>query len=152
MKTKNHTPFLFISLVFLIQLFISSCGPKKTSTETDYSLIKFSHEDSLKAPVFQFTEATYDFGTIQEGGIIRHRFNFKNMGKSPLMITNIQTSCGCTTPNFNPKPLASQDTGSFTIQFNSSGKAGPQTKIITIFANTIPRTHKVALVGIVNHH
>jgi hypothetical protein len=110
----------------------------------------FTHQDSVNAPEFSKEPNVYDFGTINDGDIIHHVFHFRNVGHSPLVIKNIKPSCGCTAVDFTHRPVAVSDTGSFNIQFNSKGKYGPQTKIITIFANTIPRVHQVIIRGIVN--
>jgi len=111
----------------------------------------FTHEDSVNAPAFSKEAPVYDFGTIQEGDIVHHVFHFRNVGRSPLVLKNIKPSCGCTAVDFSRQPIAVNDTGSFHIKFDSKGKFGPQIKIITIFANTIPRVHQVSIKGIVNN-
>src|SRR5680860_207837 len=45
---------------------------------------------------FEFEEMEFEFGTIKEGEKVEHQFNFTNTGESPLVISNVQASCGCT--------------------------------------------------------
>ena len=42
--------------------------------------------------------ATHDFGEIAQGDKVEHTFRFRNTGNEPLVITNVQVTCGCTTP------------------------------------------------------
>lgn len=108
-------------------------------------------QDSLLAPRFTFVGKDYRFGTVKTGALVRHDFSFVNAGKTPLVISDIYASCGCTTPHFDHKPVAPGATGHIQVVFDTEGKAGVQQKIITITANTIPRLSQVALVGIVTN-
>jgi len=49
------------------------------------------------APKVEILEKTYDFGKISLKDVAKHDFKIKNVGKSPLVITDIMTSCHCTT-------------------------------------------------------
>jgi len=102
-----------------------------------------------QAPVMKFETASHDFGTIQEGQIITRTFSFTNTGKTPLIIENAVASCGCTVPDWPRKPVASGAKADIKVEFNSRGKAGPQQKTITIYANTQPRESVLLLVGAV---
>jgi hypothetical protein len=148
---KNLSIFIIV-LLFLICGILNACvqNTKKIGDGHLNKIEIFTRRDSLSAPIFFFYDPSFDFKSVSEGAYVEHTFHYKNIGHSPLIITKIQTSCGCTTPNFSPRPIAISDTGSFHIVFNSKGKMGPQTKIITIFANTIPRMHRVVLLGVVN--
>ena len=57
-------------------------------------------------------ELTYNFGTIAEAdGLASHTFVVKNTGDSPLVITRITASCGCTQPEWTKAPIAPGKTG-----------------------------------------
>jgi hypothetical protein len=45
-------------------------------------------------------ETSFDFGRIPQGKPVTHNFVITNTGKDPLVIENVQASCGCTTPEF----------------------------------------------------
>ena len=49
--------------------------------------------------VFQFESEVIDYGTIDQNSDGIRAFKFKNVGKSPIIITNVKTSCGCTVPS-----------------------------------------------------
>lgn len=100
-------------------------------------------------PKFKFEQYVYDFGQIAEGQIVKHIFKFKNTGKTPLIIQNASATCGCTVPEWTKEPVAPGDEGELRVEFNSSGKSGPQTKAITIYANTDPANTELTIKGIV---
>lgn len=103
-----------------------------------------------KMPVITFTDSTlYNFGTVAEGAVIEKTFHFKNDGKFPLIINNITSSCGCTTPEWPRDPIASQETSSILVRFNTKGKVGPQLKTVTVYANTTPAESELKIQGIV---
>ncbi len=67
-----------------------------------------------------------------------------NTGNEPLIITNVQVSCGCTTPKGWPRdPVMPGGKGELTVAFNSTGKMGAQTKPVTIISNAINDTKLV---------
>lgn len=99
-------------------------------------------EDSLmgiaNAPMIQFEKESVDFGTITEGDSVSHVFKFKNMGKSPLTITDVQVQCGCTVASKPEYPIGVGKEGQITVSFNSEGKLGANKKFVTIYSNANP--------------
>ncbi len=94
--------------------------------------------DPENAGKFSFKEESHNFGTIEEGTIAKHDFEFTNTGEAPLVITNAQGSCGCTVPEWPREPIAPGETGKIHVEFNSTNRTGNQTKQVTLTANTIP--------------
>jgi hypothetical protein len=100
--------------------------------------------------VFQFSEIEHDFGTIEEGKVITHNFKFVNMGESPLVISDIQASCGCTSPDWTKTPVKPGEEGYVKVVFNSAAKVGVQSPTVSITANTSPSVTRLRLKGTVN--
>lgn len=95
-------------------------------------------------PVMTWDKSTHDFGNIEQGDVVEHTFKFTNTGTEPLIITNVQVSCGCTTPKGWPRdPVMPGGTGELTVAFNSTGKMGAQTKPVTIISNAVNDTRLV---------
>lgn len=104
-----------------------------------------------KMPVFALIDsASYEFGTVEEGAIVEHSFRFRNDGEYPLILNNISSSCGCTTPEWPKDPIGPKQTSSIKVRFDTKHKAGPQVKTITVYANTEPAYSELRLKGIVN--
>jgi hypothetical protein len=94
-----------------------------------------------------FLESKYNFGKIHQNDVVEHTFKFKNTGTAPLVISNIGTSCGCTTPDWTKEPVAPGKTGSITAKFNSAGKMGMQNKVLTVESNSVSGSTMVSLEG-----
>jgi len=106
-----------------------------------------SDVDKDKLPFFEFVEEVVDFGTITQGEVVSTNFKFKNVGKSDLIISSAQGSCGCTVPEWPKEPIKPGQEGKIAVTFNSTGKQGKQNKTITLVANTMPNTKVIALKG-----
>jgi len=84
--------------------------------------------------VFETTE--HDFGTFKESeGPQAYNFAFVNQGATPLILNNVQASCGCTTPEWTKKPVAPGEKGFIKVSYNPANRPGPFNKTITVSAN-----------------
>lgn len=97
--------------------------------------------------VIKFDQDVFDFGKINPGDKVNHKFRFINKGKSPLIITDSYATCGCTTPKWPHTPIKPGESGIIDVTFNSAGKSGLQDKQITVVANTEPNHVVVHLIG-----
>lgn len=94
--------------------------------------------------VITWDKATHDFGEIMQGDKVEHTFHFTNTGNKELVITNVEVTCGCTTPKGWPRdPITPGNSGELTIAFNSTGKIGKQNKVITITSNSVGAVNQV---------
>ena len=99
------------------------------------------------APVMKFTESEFDFGDIKANAQVRHTFTFTNAGKSPLLIADATSSCGCTTPSWTKEPVAPGAQGTLQVQFDSRGKHGIISKQVAVRANTQPSVTTILIKG-----
>lgn len=89
-----------------------------------------------KYPVISFDKNEHDFGEIMDGTPVETVFNYTNTGDSPLVVTNIKSTCGCTVPqDWSKEPLAAGQSDKFTVKFNGKG-SGKTSKAVTVTANT----------------
>lgn len=103
---------------------------------------------SAQQPVITFEKTEHDFGKINEGdGRVSVVFNFKNEGMSPLVLSNVRASCGCTTPTWTKEPVEPGQTGSITVTFNPNGRPGKFQKTVTITSNASEPTTRVYIKG-----
>lgn len=83
-----------------------------------------------------FEEKVYNFGTILEkNGKITHTFVFKNNGKAPVVIDEINSGCGCIGNVVSKEPVKPGEKGKVTITFNPEYKSGFFSKEIIVFSN-----------------
>ena len=142
---------LMLSVAIISVIF--SCSNGKNSDDLSTDLINNPNSanetnvDKDKLPFFEFEEEVVNFGTITQGEIVSTSFKFKNVGKSDLIISSAQGSCGCTIPEWPKEPIKPGENAKIAVTFNSTGKQGLQNKTITIVSNTIPNTKVIALKG-----
>ena len=60
-----------------------------------------------------FNEYTHDFGTIDEGDVVVHTFEFVNSGTEPLILDKCSGSCGCTVPECPKEPILPGKSGKY---------------------------------------
>ncbi len=91
--------------------------------------------DSNNGPDLSFKETTHDFGDITQGDVVEHVFAFENTGNEPLILSDVKTTCGCTAPSWPKEPVMPGESAEMTVKFNSRGKMGRITKVITVVSN-----------------
>lgn len=73
----------------------------------------------------QFAETTFDYGEIKEdGGAAMARFEARNVGDEPVVVVEVMTSCGCTTPYFDRKPIKAGETFCLEIRYDPMNRPG----------------------------
>ncbi|MCE7865142.1 MAG: DUF1573 domain-containing protein [Bacteroidetes bacterium CHB5] len=94
------------------------------------------NKNEVKADVAVFTwdNTTHDFGKVKQGTPVTHEFKFTNTGKVPLVITNVQASCGCTTPAWTKEPVMPGGQGFIKATYNAAS-VGAFNKTVTVTAN-----------------
>ncbi|HEY9116526.1 MAG TPA: DUF1573 domain-containing protein [Roseivirga sp.] len=98
---------------------------------------------------FQWETTMYNFGTIQQGEVVNYTFKFTNNGTEDLRIQSTSASCGCTVPNHTKDPIPPGGSGEIVVRFDSKGKSGQQSPVITVVANTNPKQTRLSLRGFV---
>ncbi|MDR1561649.1 MAG: DUF1573 domain-containing protein [Dysgonamonadaceae bacterium] len=84
----------------------------------------------------KFKELSYDFGKIAESeGPVTHVFEFTNNYSTPLVITKVNTTCGCTTKSHTKEPVEPGGSGNITVTFNPKGYSLSFRKSITVSTN-----------------
>ncbi len=103
-------------------------------------------EDAAKIIV---EETQHDFGTVEEGTVVTLNLGIKSAGKKPLIITDVQKSCGCTATLLSKDKLEPGESGNIKIDLNTSRMIGHKTRTIAIKSND-PYNHRVVVTLFVN--
>lgn len=83
---------------------------------------------------FKWAETSFDFGKIKVKSPVTHEFSFVNGGTSPLVITSVQASCGCTVTKYSKDPISPGSSGFVTATYDAA-RPGVFSKTITVNAN-----------------
>ncbi|MCX7547529.1 DUF1573 domain-containing protein [Xanthomarina sp. F1114] len=129
---------VLLGLSALCLIAFSSCkeDASKKINEENVAVAAERDANSSKFPVITFDKKEHDFGEIESKENVETVFNYTNTGESPLVITDIKSSCGCTVPqDWSKQPLSPGESGHFTVKFNGTG-ANKVSKTVTVTANT----------------
>ncbi|RYD81755.1 MAG: DUF1573 domain-containing protein [Sphingobacteriales bacterium] len=136
----------YFVFVFLISsLFLNACQQNNSDKNLSADLVKDG-----KKPKMTFKETKHDFGTITDGEVVSHTFEFVNDGDGDLLITEAVTSCGCTVPEYPKHPVKPGEKAKVEVKFNSAGKKGLEKKTVTLVANTVPPYNEIEISANVN--
>lgn len=84
----------------------------------------------------RFNEVVHDFGRIkEESNDVVHVFEFKNVSNHKIVITKVETSCGCTTPEWSRDSIVPGGTGYVKAFYNPEGKKGNFQKYMYVHIN-----------------
>ena len=86
-------------------------------------------------PKIVFENKVFNFGTIAEGDSVKANFVFINKGQKPLFISEVLTTCGCTTVDFTRDSIMTGSNGEVNILFESRNKSGIIDKDISVISN-----------------
>lgn len=96
----------------------------------------------------EFEKTSHQFGIIKEdGGLAEIEFKFKNTGNQPLKLTNVQASCGCTTPSWTKDDIMPNQTGFVKAAYDPLNRPGKFDKSITVYTNGEPNTLLLQIAG-----
>jgi len=112
---------VFFAALVLVANVTFGQGAATTTTKTDVAVAVVDNQN-------------FDFGKIKQGVPATHRFLFTNKGKVPMVITNAQASCGCTTPNWTKEPIPPGGQGFVDATYNAAAP-GAFDKSVTVTAN-----------------
>lgn len=121
--------------------------PASLVTNTKTSSPKKKKEKTGPLPKLVFEYSTFDFGIVDYGDTVIHKFHFVNEGDAPAIISDASSSCGCTVPEYPKKPIKPGEKSFVKAVFNTQGRLDRQKKSITIKANTEPNYTTLYLVG-----
>ncbi len=96
-------------------------------------------------PYLNFLVTEHNFGIIQPGTVVEFTFKFTNTGKTPLLLANVRTTCGCTAIEWTRTPVAPGERGFVTARFDTSGKSGQQHKVITVISNAANEQQRILI-------
>lgn len=96
-------------------IFTASCSEKKKELtpgermEAEYKYDKLP--DSEKSKI-KFLKYEHDFGKVDSKKLQKVRFDFQNIGKSPLILHDVHGYCGCIEASFSKTPIMPGKKGS----------------------------------------
>jgi len=106
----------------------------------------------VEGPKWECDQSRYDFGTVYAGAIIRHPFEFRNVGHQVLKVLEAKPRCSCSVAENYTRVLKPGETGRIPFRLNTAHKDGfvdewlaiktndPRRPIMTIRLNGVVKT------------
>ena len=108
--------------------------PQKSINVTATIHEYFPMTDS-RTPKARIPETIYSYGNLQAGEKANHDFLIYNDGVKPLLIRKVKSTCGCIKSSITKSEIAPGESGIIHIEFDSFGKEGKDSRIISVFLN-----------------
>lgn len=99
--------------------------------------------------ILDFKAETIDYGTINKNSDGNRSFSFKNTGKSPIIITSVKGSCGCTVATKPSKPIMPNETAEIGVKYDTK-RVGAFSKTITVQSNASEKSKVLRIKGTVS--
>lgn len=93
-----------------------------------------------------FKSETVNFGEIAKGSDGIRVFEFTNTGDTPLIITEVKSSCGCTVPTKPDGAIAPGMSNTIQVKYDTN-RVGPIRKTITVYSNAVERIKAIKIKG-----
>jgi len=122
------TIFLYLSF-----LFVSS---QMNSQSLEHSIIfqKQKIEKSEKSPIIALITKSFIADTVRINTPLTFEVFYKNIGKEPLIISKVRTSCSCTVASYSKVPLQPGNTDKIVLKLDTD-KPGTFIKAVAIYSN-----------------
>jgi hypothetical protein len=124
-----------------------SCGNSGTKEAEHADSVATNEASASGTGKIEFAEAAFDFGQVKEGETVEHVYTFTNAGTSPVILSQVSASCGCTTPSYTQTPILPGKSGEIKVSFDSNGQVGKQQKIVTVVSNAENNVTTIQLKG-----
>ena len=138
-----------LGMVVLIVFITISCKKENAVSKINQENLELAKQRDYKistgAAAISFSKSEHDFGVIDEGEIVETTFEFKNTGKTDLIISNAKSTCGCTIPEWPKEPIPVGGSGEIKVKFNSNNKHNKVTKVVTLTTNTAKGSESVVI-------
>ena len=89
----------------------------------------------VDGPRIELDSVDYTFGRVPNDRAVEHVFKVTNTGNRPLVITRVQTSCGCTAAMMETSVIDAGKTGRLRVSFNPHNQKTSVTRTISIYSN-----------------
>jgi len=92
----------------------------------------------------KFNQEEHNFGNVPEGPSVSYDFEFKNIGKVPIIFSDVHGSCGCTVPVWPKEPILPGKSSKIAVTYSTQGRQGQINKTVTVTSNVGTKILKIS--------
>ena len=123
---------LIIGILLCGILFVQAQDTKKTTPASKSATTKPVYTGT--GAEITFDKLTVDFGTLKVGDVKVVTITFTNIGKKPLILDDVISSCDCTTVAWEKKPVMPGQKGTIKATYTAKN-TGLISKRLTVLSN-----------------
>jgi hypothetical protein len=113
------------------------------------SFVTAQDNKTEQKPEIVFDKLVHDFGTIWDGESKEYFFVFTNKGNAPLILSNVQPSCGCTAPVWPKEPIMPGQKAKIQIMYNPGPLRDAFSKTISVKSNAVNDNVVLTIKGVI---
>jgi hypothetical protein len=98
-------------------------------------LVSFAAMAGCSPPTVRVDQDTFDFGEVEQNGVVEHIFKIYNDGNEELEITHTKSTCGCTVASPSKKVIKPGDFSEVKVTFHAGQRKGNQVKKVFVVTN-----------------
>ena len=91
--------------------------------------------DAGNGPRMVITPASWDFGSVREGKVVKRAFEVRNDGRSVLVIQSAMENCECVKAKLERERIEPGKSAIVFISVDTAGEAGAFTGTVSILSN-----------------
>jgi len=129
--------------VLILSLIAFSLTAQSLQNNEEVLFVEFSN-----IGIFEFDSDIIDYGSVKQNSEGKRSFTFKNIGNSPIIITKVKASCGCTVATKPNQPIMPGETAKIGVKYDTK-RIGAFSKSITITSNASETAKIIRIKGIV---
>jgi hypothetical protein len=139
-------------LTILFALTLASCGNRgsrqtdQAAAEADGGYLHVVEMNSAKAEAGIALD-TIRMGRIRKDETVEYRLGVRNTGKEPMVILDVDRSCGCTDVDYPKEPILPGQTVAMTVRYDASGQQGSQFKLLRMRTSLASEPYPLLLLG-----
>lgn len=135
-KVSVATVKLFIISIFAVAAIMSQ--PLCAAAQTGHTI------------ALRFNEVVHNFGKISiDSGAQKCQFVFTNVSSSPVAISNVLASCGCTVPSWSKAPIKPGEKGVIKVTFLNDQGPYPFDKTLSVYTTASQKPIMLRITGVV---
>ena len=112
-------------------------------------IIGDKQEDAISYTTIEPNKIVHNFGRVKKGSINKAVFLIKNIGIQPLVLYQVNASCGCTQVDWDKQPICPGKLAKVKVELNID-KTGFFSKRIEVYGNikSSPLTLKISGIAV----
>ena len=103
----------------------------------------------IAQPKIEIKEPKKSFGTVKKGELVNLDYYLTNTGNAPLLITEAEVACSCTSVDFPKQPVLPGQEVKVVVSFDTKTVYDRQDRIVQLYSNDPKSPAKIRFKGFV---